>query len=157
MYDRLFQLQEEIFKTLANQKRLEILQLLAIKELTVSELVTMLGVPQANLSQHLAVLRKLNIVSTRKNGLMVYYRLTDKKIALVIKKLQEFLKVQYANDPQISQISLGLNKNLYPIVKDPVCGMRLSISEIGDSVIVDKQTFYFCASGCKEKFLKSRK
>lgn len=156
MYERLFQLQEETLKTLANQKRLEILQLLKQKELTVSEMVEMIGIPQANLSQHLSILRKLKLVSTRKEGLHVYYRLTDKRIASVIKELREFLKVQYAHEPEIAQISTLDNKNVYPIVRDPVCDMRLSIHEAGESAFfIDGTVFYFCAVGCKEKFIKS--
>lgn len=155
MYERLFQLQEEILKTIANQKRLEILQLLKQKELTVSEMVDMIGLPQANLSQHLSVLRKLRIVSTRKEGLHVYYHLTDERIALVIKELREFLKSQYAHEPEIAHISSLDSRSMYPIVRDPVCGMRLSIHEAGDSAQFNSEDYYFCAVGCKDKFTAS--
>lgn len=155
MYERLFQLQEETLKTLANQKRLEILQLLKQKELTVSDMVAMLGLPQANLSQHLSVLRSLHLVTKRKAGVKVYYRLTDKRIALVIKQLREFLKTQYSNEPEIAQMSLELPSSAYPVVRDLVCGMRFSINEAGESLSKAGVKYYFCASGCKEKFFHS--
>jgi ArsR family transcriptional regulator len=155
MYERLFQLQEETLKTLANQKRLEILQLLNQKELTVTDMVAMLGLPQANLSQHLTVLRNLHLVTKRKDGVKVYYRLTDKRIARVIKGLREFLKTQYAHEPEIAKMTINLSQNVYPIVRDFVCGMRFSINETGESLTKDGVTYYFCASGCKEKFIKS--
>src|SRR3990167_1281064 len=113
MYERLFQLQEETLKTLANQKRLEILQLLNQKELTVTAMVEMLGLPQANLSQHLSVLRNLHLVTKRKEGVKVYYHLTDKRIALVIKQLREFLKTQYAHEPEIAKMSTDFNNSIY--------------------------------------------
>lgn len=157
MYERLFQLQEETLKTLANQKRLEILQLLRQKELTVSEMIDMIGLPQSNLSQHLSVLRKLKIVSTRKEGLHVYYRLTDERIAAVIQELREFLKTQYAHEPDIAHISSLDSSSMYPIVRDPVCGMRLSTNEVGESAHYGTDNFYFCAAGCKDKFIASPK
>ena len=157
MYERFFQLQEETLKILANQKRLEILQLLKQQELTVSKMVDMIGLPQANLSQHLSILRKMRLVSTRKEGLHVYYRLTDQRIALVIKELRQFLRAQYAHEPEIAQIGVLDSKNIYPIVRDPVCGMRVSIHEAGESVDMKGEIYYFCAAGCKKNFMKSPK
>ena len=155
MYNQLFQLQEEVLKTLANQKRLEILQLLGHGELAVSDMVNMLGMPQANLSQHLSVLRRFKLVVTRKVGLHVYYRLADRRIGLVIKELREFLKTQYATEPEIAKLSSLAKSRLYPIVRDPVCHMRLSIGESAESVRFRGQTYYFCASGCRSKFRKN--
>src|SRR5215471_7723678 len=134
MYERLFQLQEETLKTLANQKRLEIVQLLNNRELTVSEMVEMLGVPQANISQHLSLLRQLRIVATRRNGLRVYYRLTDKRIAAIIRELRMFLKAQNFHDPEIAAIASLGHPRTYPIVRDPICGMRLSIQEVAEPI-----------------------
>jgi DNA-binding transcriptional ArsR family regulator/YHS domain-containing protein len=152
MYERLFQLQEEILKTLANQKRLEILQLLIKRELTVSEMVEMLGISQANLSQHLSQLRRLKLVTTRKAGLYVYYRLTDKRVANILGDLREFLKTHYAHEPEVAGISSLDNNNIYPLVKDPVCGMRMSMSEVGESVSINNEQYYFCAGGCLKRF-----
>jgi ArsR family transcriptional regulator len=152
MYEHLFQLLEEALKVLANQKRLEIVQLLSNKELTVTDMVEMLGVPQANISQNLSLLRQARIVSTRKDGRHVYYHLTDNRIAAVIQELRAFLTSQHAHDPEISQLNM-LDKSIYPIARDPVCGMRLSGAEIGESLVKDGVTYYFCAGGCKEKFM----
>lgn len=154
MYEKLFKLQEETLKTLANHKRLEIIQLLKNKELTVTEMIEMLGINQSNLSQHLSVLRRYKIVTARKDGLHVYYKLTDKHIAEAVKDLREFLKAQYAHEPEISKLISLNDPKLYPIVKDPVCGMRMSASEAAELQEIDGQVYYFCASGCKEKFVK---
>lgn len=151
MYERLFQLQEETLKVLANQKRLEIVQLLQNKALTVSEMVDMLGVPQANISQHLSLLRQVRIVTAKKDGPRTYYQLSDKRILAVVRELRAFLKNQFAHDPEIAHINT-LDNNVYPIVRDPVCGMRISASEAYSRIEHDGQAYYFCAGGCKLHF-----
>lgn len=69
-----------IYKLLANPKRLEILNLIKHRELLVEEIVKTLKLPKANVSQHLAVLRYTRMVTVRRNGLNVYYKLTDPRI-----------------------------------------------------------------------------
>ena len=77
---KLFDLHAEICKVFANPKRLEILNAIREKELTVSELVEALGVRKANVSQHLAVLRQKGVVHTRRDGLNICYSISDPKI-----------------------------------------------------------------------------
>jgi ArsR family transcriptional regulator len=77
---KLFDLHAEICKVFANPKRLEILNSIREKELTVSELVELLDVRKANVSQHLAVLRQKGVVHTRRDGLNIYYSISDPKI-----------------------------------------------------------------------------
>lgn len=152
MYERLFQLQEDTLKTLANHKRLEIVQLLKNQELTVSELVDMLGIPQANVSQHLAQLRRHKVVTTRRSGKQIYYSLQDKRIADIVSLLRDFLKAQFLNDPDIAKISSFDKKAAYPIVRDPVCGMRMSINEVAESAHYKSSDYYFCGQGCFGSF-----
>ena len=81
MADRqLYELHAAICQTLANPKRLEIIDRLRDGEIPVSELAEAMGISQANLSQHLAVMRQKGIVTTRREGLSVYYRLSNPKI-----------------------------------------------------------------------------
>ena len=70
----------ELYKVMASPKRLEILTAIADKEATVNELSKMLGTRKSNTSQHLAYLRYTGIVSTRRNGKNVFYKLVDPKI-----------------------------------------------------------------------------
>ncbi|HEY4694560.1 MAG TPA: metalloregulator ArsR/SmtB family transcription factor [Candidatus Nanoarchaeia archaeon] len=151
MYNKIFLLEEEVFKVMANQKRLEIIQLLKHQELSVSEMVSMLGIRQANLSQHLALLRQRNLLKVRKDGQKVYYRLADKRIAKAVDFIFHFLESQQRFDSVESAVID--RADIYPIVKDPVCGMRMSIQETFDSTQYAGVTYYFCASGCKSKFL----
>ena len=68
------------YKLLANEKRLEILNNIKYEEKRVEELVKILGVSKANVSQHLALLRHAGIVHTRRDGQNVYYKIVDPEI-----------------------------------------------------------------------------
>jgi len=76
----IFKIHSEVCKTLANPIRLMILALLAKKEMSVGEIVDVIGVNLANISQHLGTLRAKNIVKARKEGQMVFYSLVDKRL-----------------------------------------------------------------------------
>ena len=153
MYQKLFELQEDALKVVANQKRLEIIQLLNNRELSVNEMVAMLGIRQANLSQHLSLLREAKIVTPRRDGVTIHYSLTNPKVARACSLIKEFLKDQYTSDPEVAEI-LGRDGNsLYPVVKDVVCKMRISVSEAADMIDRKDKTYYFCGAGCKKHFL----
>lgn len=91
---RLFDLHAEICKVFANPKRLEILNAIREKELTVSELVEILSIRKANVSQHLAVLRQKRVVHTRREGLNIYYSISDPKIIKACDLMREVLLSQ---------------------------------------------------------------
>lgn len=65
---------------MANPKRLEILNILKKKSCCVEDLCALVGVRKANMSQHLALLRRARLVEVRKEGLYAYYRITDPRI-----------------------------------------------------------------------------
>lgn len=90
----IFEMQAEICKTLTNSKRIEILSTLKNKEKTVTELVTALGASKANVSQHLAVMRHRGILATRRNGVNIYYRVTNPKIINACTLMMEVLLEQ---------------------------------------------------------------
>ncbi len=77
----------ELLKAMANENRLMILCRLGIGELTVSELMTEIGLSQSALSQHLAGLRQRNFVATRRENQKVFYRISDPAILRVIDTL----------------------------------------------------------------------
>ncbi len=76
----IFNLHADFCKTLSNPKRLMILAMLGTGELTVGEMAKAIGVPLANISQHLTVLKSKNIVKPRKDGQTVYYTLVDPRL-----------------------------------------------------------------------------
>ncbi len=82
----LFTLEAETFNALAHPARLEILELLRQGECCVCHIQAMLDLRQAYISQHLNVLRRAALVVNRKDGLRVYYKVTDPKLAEVIQE-----------------------------------------------------------------------
>ena len=64
---------EAIFKALADSTRQKILQTLLQHELSVTELVEVLGQPQSTVSRHLKVLRNAELILDRRNGVTVHY------------------------------------------------------------------------------------
>ena len=90
----IFELHADICKTLANPLRLRILNELQHGECTVSNLSNNLEVRQANVSQHLSVLRNRGVVSIRKDGPNVYYRISNPKIIKACNLMREVL-VEY--------------------------------------------------------------
>jgi DNA-binding transcriptional ArsR family regulator len=70
----------ERFKALGEPARLQILDALRRRELTVSEIIEETGLGQANVSKHLQLLHSLGFVSRRKDGLYVYYSIGDKDV-----------------------------------------------------------------------------
>jgi DNA-binding transcriptional ArsR family regulator/rhodanese-related sulfurtransferase len=75
--NRLYGQFARIGKALSSPHRLELLELLAQGERTVESLADEIGVSLANASQHLQTLKQASLVETRKDGLHVYYRLSD--------------------------------------------------------------------------------
>lgn len=104
---KLYRLQAEICKTLADPKRLMILHELREGEKSVGQLYASLGVTQANVSQHLAILRERGVVTTRRDGATVYYSLANPKIGKACDLVQEVLKDQLAGNQALAS-SLGL-------------------------------------------------
>ncbi len=88
---RLWEMQADICQTLANPKRLQILNLLKGGELSVGAMVQALGLAKANLSQHLGVMRQKGILASRREGTTIYYRLATPHITEACKIMRQVL------------------------------------------------------------------
>lgn len=77
----LYQAKADFFKTLGHPARIRVLELLAIRERAVSELLPEIGIEPAHLSQQLAVLRRAGLVVSHKEGSTVFYSLTSPQVA----------------------------------------------------------------------------
>jgi len=75
-------------RALADPKRLCVLESLADGELSVGDLSTRVQCQVPNMSQHLAVLRSAGLVSTRRDGSTVYYRLADERVLEAYRLIQ---------------------------------------------------------------------
>jgi len=77
MQDPLRRFKADIFQALAHPTRIAILELLSKGELSAGALIEKLAIEQANVSQHLAVLRAKQLVTNRKAGNQVFYSVRD--------------------------------------------------------------------------------
>ena len=78
----------KLLKLLANENRLMICCALGEQELSVGEINDRVPLSQSALSQHLAKLREAEIVTTRKQGLIVYYQLNGNHAMKIIQTLK---------------------------------------------------------------------
>ena len=103
MDKKIFEMHAEICKVFTNPKRLEIISLLRDEEKTVNELTELAGVPQANVSQHLTVLRQNNVVTTRRNGANIYYKIANPKILQACDLMREVLLEQLKENEKLAK------------------------------------------------------
>lgn len=78
-----------LLKAMGHSERLLLLCQLSQKEMCVSDLEQHLGIGQPNLSQQLGVLRRQELVSTRKEGKHVYYSIADQHALTILQTLYQ--------------------------------------------------------------------
>lgn len=76
-------------KAMAHPLRLKILCILGDRELSVQDIVEYVGTSQSNISQHLAILRDMGILVSRKDANRVYYRIEDPRNLRLIGMMRE--------------------------------------------------------------------
>jgi DNA-binding transcriptional ArsR family regulator len=81
-----------IFQALAHSSRIAIIEVLKDGELPAGAIQERIGVEQANLSQHLAVLRSRQIIVNRKEGNQVFYSLRDPMLLEVLDILRRYFQ-----------------------------------------------------------------
>jgi DNA-binding transcriptional ArsR family regulator len=81
-----------VARALSDPKRLCVLEMLAWGERSLGELSSDLGCHVPNMSQHLAVLRSCGLVTTRRDGTTVYYRLTDARVIEAYRVIQSLAR-----------------------------------------------------------------
>jgi len=84
MDTRVYRLQAKTAKALAHPTRIAILEMLRGRERCVCEMGPELEASQANISQHLAALRHANLVTGRREGMRIQYRVNDERIFQVL-------------------------------------------------------------------------
>jgi rhodanese-related sulfurtransferase len=102
-------------KALSSGHRLELLEYLAQSERTVDALSKLTGLSMANTSQHLQLLRQTGLVSTRREGLYVHYRLADPQIIVLINLMQQLGEKQLAEVERLVASYLTKKDQLEPI------------------------------------------
>src|SRR3990167_6868091 len=97
----LYKIHAEMCKVFSNSTRLEILNLLRDKELSVTELIEKTNLSQANISQHLSIMKSKGIVTSSRNGKNIYYRLENKKIIDAFDIIREVLVEKLKKDGRV--------------------------------------------------------
>lgn len=90
--ENFYNLHADMCKTISNPRRQAILDTIRDGELTVSQLVEKTGINQANLSQHLSILRSKGVVVNRRSGNNIYYSIADLKIIKAYDLMSEVLR-----------------------------------------------------------------
>jgi len=93
MPDSLRRFKADIFQALAHPTRIAILEMLGQGELSAGELIERLGMEQANVSQHLAVLRSRRLVVNRKAKNQVFYSVRDPLMLEVLALMKRYFQL----------------------------------------------------------------
>ena len=88
---------ERLFRLLADRTRLRLLNLMDGREICVCYLVEVLRISQPKISRHLAFLRRAGLVSVRREGKWIHYRIAEAKNPAVARLLEQ-LKPLFAED-----------------------------------------------------------
>jgi DNA-binding transcriptional ArsR family regulator len=79
--DEVFELAAELFRVMSAPMRLKIISSLCNREKNVSELLSEIDTTQPNMSQHLNTLYQASVLGKRRDGVQIYYRIIDERVA----------------------------------------------------------------------------
>lgn len=92
--ERILKLQADICKIFANDKRLQIINLLKDKEMPNAELMRETGLSKVNISQHMNVLKSKGVIHSRREGQQIFYSIANPKIIQACNLMREVLMEQ---------------------------------------------------------------
>lgn len=107
-----------IGKALSNGNRLELLEFLAQGERSVEDLATISGLTVANTSRHLQQLRQAGLILNRKEGLKVFYRISDDDVIELLNALRNVAGHHVADVERLVNTYLTVKDNLEPVPRD---------------------------------------
>jgi DNA-binding transcriptional ArsR family regulator len=94
----LYRRHADFCKVLSHPTRLQIIDILHEREMTVSELAGRLQIAIGNLSQHLSLMKQRRVLESRKQGNSVFYRLANPKMTVACGIIREILFDQMQQD-----------------------------------------------------------
>ena len=112
MEDRIYHYHAEMCKVFSHPKRLELIDTLRDREMSVGELSEKLKIAPANLSQHLAMMRERRILVARKEGNAVYYRIANPRLLQAFDMLREMLFEQLRKDSALLVAEINKNREI---------------------------------------------
>lgn len=90
----------EVLKAMADPTRLKILHCLNQGERCVSDILEVVGGSQANVSKHLSVLKRAGLVDSRRDGLNVFYHITDEGVFTICRNVCDSLELRIDREHQ---------------------------------------------------------
>ena len=132
--DQLFSHLARVAKALASPVRLELLEALAQGERCVDEIARATGVPMANTSHHLQILRDGGLVKSHRDGVQVIYALTDDtEVIGIISSLRRIAEAQIAEVDRILRQAFASRDNVTPVQPREL----LKLARKGDVTVID--------------------
>ena len=119
-------------KALASGRRIELLDVLANGERTVEALAGEVGLTVANTSQHLQILRQAGLVSSRREGTSIHYRLASPEVFELWRTLRTLAASRLAEVERLAAAYLGSRDELQPVTREELT-RRL---QDGDNLVV---------------------
>ena len=98
--DELLQRIAEVLKAMADPTRLKILHSLQQGERCVSDILEVVGGSQANVSKHLSVLKRAGLVESRRDGLNVFYEISDEGVFTICRNVCDSLEIRIDREQQ---------------------------------------------------------
>ena len=105
----IYQVKAEFFKTLAHPARIRILEVLRDGERPVNELIPEVGIEPSHLSQQLAVLRRANLVRSRKVGSSVLYSVAEPRVFQLLESAKAILTSSLTETRELLEELEGLD------------------------------------------------
>ncbi|MGQ0669982.1 MAG: ArsR/SmtB family transcription factor [Actinomycetota bacterium] len=121
-------------KAVSSGRRVEVLDVLANGERSVEGLAEQLGLSVANTSQHLQVLRQAGLVSTRREGTFVRYRLAASEVFEFLRALRGLAASRLAEVERLADAYLGARDTIEPITR---AELARRLKRGGDVVVID--------------------
>jgi ArsR family transcriptional regulator len=103
MEERVLELKAEILKALAQPTRLKILEFLRNGERCICEIVPAINGEQSNVSRHISLMQKSNLVTTRKDGVKVMVKVSDPRVFEILDSIALLLKRQIIETGKLVQ------------------------------------------------------
>jgi rhodanese-related sulfurtransferase len=123
----------EVAKALASGRRAEIVDLLAQGERSVDEIADEIGQSVANTSHHLRAMARAGLLTTRRDGTRIFYRLASEQVETLWRALRDVAAEHLAGIERLTQAYLGDRDGLEAISRDELAA-RL---RRGDLVVLD--------------------
>jgi rhodanese-related sulfurtransferase/predicted transcriptional regulator len=141
--DALFEAFADVAKALSNGRRAELIDVLSQGERHVDELAAEIGQSVANTSFHLRVLATAGLVTTRRAGTRIYYRLTSDRVGELWIATRDVAAAHHERLDELARDYLGNRSSLDEVGRDELA-QRL---EAGDVVVIDVRPPAEFASG----------